>query len=149
MNAATLAKRATDAKVDATTYPMEIIAAFPVLELATLAAARLQSAGIEVELRDEATVATYWFYSPVIGGVKLAVAEADVADALAILREPPVEEGLLVCPHCGSRDVEVRVLGPAGAAMLIVGVPLPLAFQTADCRSCGKTHHVPAHPNLQ
>ncbi|HLP08593.1 MAG TPA: DUF2007 domain-containing protein [Opitutaceae bacterium] len=127
---------------------MEIIASFPVLELATLAAARLRSAGIEVELRDEATVATYWFYSPVIGGVKLAVAETDVADALAILREPPIEEGLLVCPHCGSRDVAVRVLGPAGAAMLIVGVPLPLAFQSADCRSCGKTHHMPAHPNL-
>ncbi len=128
---------------------MRVIASYPVLELANLAASRLQSAGLEVELRDEATVATYWFYGPVIGGVKLAVAEADVADALSILREPPPEEGLLVCPHCGSREVAVRVLGPAGAAFLIAGVPLPLGFQTADCRSCGRAHQVPAHPNLR
>jgi hypothetical protein len=128
---------------------MEIIASFPVLELANLAVSRLESAGIKTELRDEATVSLYWLYAPAIGGVKLAVDEADVADALAILREPPTEEGLLVCPHCGSRDVEVRVLGPAGAAMLIASLPLPLAFQTADCRACGKAHHVSAHPNLE
>ncbi len=127
---------------------MKIIAAFPTVELAYLAAARLESVGIGVEIRDEAITTLTWLYSPALGGVKIAVAEADVADAEAILREPASEEGILVCPHCGSREVAVRTLSAAGGVLLVLNVPLPLAFQTADCRACGKSYGVPAHPNL-
>lgn len=127
---------------------MKIIAAFPTVELAYLAAARLESAGIGVEIRDEEIATINWLYSPALGGVKLEVDEADATEAEAILREPASEEGILVCPHCGSREVAVRTLSAAGGVLLVLGVPLPLAFQTADCRGCGKSHGVPAHPNL-
>jgi hypothetical protein len=125
---------------------MQIVAAYPTSELAYLAASRLESSGIEVEVRDEATIAVNWIYSPVIGGVKIAVDESEVADALEILRQLPTEEGILTCPHCGSREVTVRTLSPAGGIFLVLNVPLPLALQTADCRSCGKSHTLSAHP---
>jgi hypothetical protein len=128
---------------------MKIIAAYPTIEQAYLAAARLGSAGIRADIRDEAIATLNWLYSSAIGGVKLAVGEADVADAEEILREPAQEEGILVCPHCGSRDVTVRTLSAAGGVLIVLNIPLPLAFQTADCRGCGKSHGISAHPNLE
>ena len=127
---------------------MTIIAAFPTIELAYLAASRLECAGIEIEIRDEAIATLNWLYSPAVGGVKIAVDEADVADAEAILREPATEEGILVCPHCGSREVAVRTLSAAGGVLLVLNIPLPFGFQTADCRGCGKSHAIAAHPDL-
>ena len=125
---------------------MRVIAAYPSLELAHLAASRLESAGIAVELRDVETISLNWIYSPVIGGVKLAVEEAEEADALEILRLLPLEEGILACPHCGSREVSVRPLSAAGGVFLVLNVPLPLSLQTAHCRACGRSHGVCAHP---
>ncbi len=126
---------------------MRVIAAYPSLELAHLAASRLESAGLAVELRDVETISLNWIYSPVIGGVKLAVDETEVADAMEILRLTPSEEGILSCPHCGSREVSVRPLSAAGGVFLVLNVPLPLALQTADCRACGRSHAVRAHPH--
>lgn len=126
---------------------MKVIAAFPTLELAHLARSRLESAGLEVEVRDESTISLYWLYSAALGGVRLAVREEEVHAAQEILREPPSDEGILVCPHCGSRDVSVRLLSPAGAFLTLISLPIPLPLQTADCRSCKKSHDIKAHPN--
>jgi hypothetical protein len=126
---------------------MKVIAAFSTLDQAYLAVSRLESAGIRAELRDEATITLNWLFSPAIGGVKIAVPEADVESAQQILRMPPVEEGMLVCPFCGSTEVAVRTLNPAGAVLLATGLPVPLPLQTADCRKCGKSFDVKSHPN--
>ena len=125
---------------------MVVIAAFPTVDQAQLLAARLRSAGIVCELRDENTLTMNWTYSLAIGGVKVAVAEADEEDALAILEEAPTAAGLMVCPRCGSADVAIRTLSPAGGILLVSGVPLPMALQKADCLACGHAFGVDAHP---
>jgi hypothetical protein len=126
---------------------MVVIAAFPTVDQAHLLAARLRSAGIACELRDENTLTMNWTYSLAIGGVKVAVQDSDEEDALAILADAPSAEGFLVCPECGSGDVTVRTLSPAGGVLLVSGVPLPLAMQKADCRACGKSFALEAHPH--
>lgn len=126
---------------------MKVIAAFPTLDQAYLAVSRLESAGIKAELRDEATITLNWFHSPAIGGVKIVVPESDVAAAQEILRMPPIEEGMMVCPYCGSTEVTFRTLNPAGAVLLATGLPVPLPLQTADCRKCGKSFDVKSHPD--
>ncbi|MBC8010863.1 MAG: DUF2007 domain-containing protein [Burkholderiales bacterium] len=126
---------------------MVVIASFPTVDQAHLLAARLRSAGIACELRDENTLTMNWTYSLAIGGVKVAVPDSDEEDALAILADAPSEEGLLVCPECGSGDVTIRTLSPAGGVFLVSGVPLPMAMQKADCRACGRAFEVDAHPD--
>lgn len=126
---------------------MKVIAAFPTLDQAYLAVSRLESSGIKAELRDEATITLNWLLSPALGGVRIAVSEADVDAALEILRMPPVDEGMLVCPYCGSTEVSIRTLNPAGAVLLASGLPVPLPPQTADCRKCGKSFDVKSHPD--
>ena len=72
---------------------MVVIATFSTVDEAHLLAARLRSAGIACELRDENTLSLNWTYALAIGGVKVAVADADEEDALAILEDtPPADE---------------------------------------------------------
>jgi len=125
---------------------MRVVATYPTTEAAYLAASRLESAGIDVEVRDAAIVSLNWMYTLAIGGVKLAVVEADEADARAILSLPALAPGLLVCPYCGSPEVAARTLSPAGGVLLATGLPLPLAPQVADCRRCGKTFPLAVPP---
>ncbi len=66
-----------------------VIATFANVDEAHLLASRLRSAGIATELRDENTLTMNWGYALAIGGVKVAVAEADEEDALAILADKP------------------------------------------------------------
>jgi len=64
-------------------------ATFATVDEAHLLASRLRSAGIAAEVRDENMLANY---SLAIGGAKVAVAESDVEDALAILEAAPEGE---------------------------------------------------------
>ncbi len=52
-----------------------------------LARTRLESAGIECVALDEHMLRIGGWHSHILGGIKLQVAEADVPDALAVLRE--------------------------------------------------------------
>ena len=125
---------------------MRVLAAYPTADAAYMVASRLESAGIEVEVRDESIVSLNWMYALAVGGVKLAVREEDYDDAVAILSEPEIEPGLLVCPYCGSAEVVVRPLSLAGGVLLATGVPAPFPSQVADCRACGRSHTIAAHP---
>ena len=75
---------------------MRVVATYPTTDAAYLAASRLESAGIDVEVRDEAIVSLNWMYALAIGGVKLAVVEADEADARAMARDECLRTGLPV-----------------------------------------------------
>jgi len=125
---------------------VKVIASYPTVDLAFLTAARLQSAGIAAEVRDDMTVSAYWWYGLALGGVRVAVPDDELEDALAILRMPVVEPGIIRCPHCGSDDVGVRPLSSMGALCVLLCLPLPLPLQTADCRACGRSHDLAAHP---
>jgi hypothetical protein len=126
---------------------MKVVAAYTNSEQAYLAASRLESAGIAVEIRDAGTITLNWMWAPAIGGVKVAVADEDFADALEILNAPTDNQGILKCPHCGSSDGVVRTLSPAAALFLVVNIPLPIDLQTADCRTCAKSYGIRAHPH--
>ncbi len=64
---------------------MIVIAEFGRLVEADLAKARLEAEGIHVVLLDAQTISMNPFYSPALGGVKLAVADEDALRAREIL----------------------------------------------------------------
>lgn len=103
---------------------MKTVATYSTPAEAHLLAARLESAGIKVLLRDENTIQTDWLLSNAIGGIKVAVADEDFDAAREILASPPVDVGILVCPKCGSGDVAVHLLH-------------------CECRACGEDFEIP------
>jgi len=64
---------------------MVVIASFGLPWEAHLAKARLEAEGIRAVLLDEQAISANPFYSPALGGVKLAVAAPDAARAREIL----------------------------------------------------------------
>src|SRR5438270_387890 len=85
---------------------------------ALLAKGCLESAGIEAYLMDDNMVRMDWFYSNLIGGIKLKVQPGDVDAANEILSQPIPEaievEGIDYeqpkCPQCQSLDISYRQL---------------------------------------
>jgi hypothetical protein len=113
---------------------------------ALLAKGSLESAGIECFLADENLVRLDWFISNFIGGIKLSVRVADVANAREILDEP-ILEGLYVhgvglyeqprCPECDSLDVSFQELDrPIAYVSAFLNIPIPLQHSAWRCRAC-------------
>lgn len=113
---------------------------------ALLAQGCLQSAGIECTLGDANLVRMDWFYSNVVGGIKLRVKPEDAKVALDILKQP-IPPGFNVegvgiyeqpkCPKCGSLDVAFEGLDrPVAYASLFIRVPLPIHNKGWQCHSC-------------
>ena len=113
---------------------------------ALLAKGCLESAGIECFLADENLVRLDWFISNFIGGIKLNVRVADVANARKILDEP-ILEGLYVqgvglyeqprCPKCQSLDVNFQELDrPIAYMTAFLRVPMPVQRPAWRCHEC-------------
>jgi hypothetical protein len=119
------------------------------LHEALLAKGCLESAGIHADLVDDNMVRLDWFYSNLLGGIKLKVRPEDADTANEILNQPIPEElpveGVGVyeqprCPHCQSLDVSFQELNKVvsfGSAYL--GVPIPVHTKAWSCHSC--KHH--------
>jgi len=113
---------------------------------ALLAKGSLESAGIEAYLVDDNMVRMDWFYSNLIGGIKLKVRPEDVDTANEILSQPIPEsievEGLdsyeqPKCPRCQSLDVSYRQLNKlVSYGSLYLGVPIPVHTQAWTCQAC-------------
>ena len=74
---------------------------------ANIIVGRLEEEGIDCWLLDENTVTTAPFFGNAIGGIKLVVADADVAKAKDLLIEFDKEKKQFTpCPKCGSTNVE-------------------------------------------
>ncbi|MGA9352303.1 MAG: DUF2007 domain-containing protein [Terriglobales bacterium] len=113
---------------------------------ALLAKSTLESAGIEALLADDNMIRLDWFYSNLLGGIKLKVREKDAEDANQILNQPIPEfldvEGLgeyeqPKCPRCQSLDVSFQELNKAlsyGSAYL--GIPIPVHNKAWTCHAC-------------
>lgn len=114
---------------------------------ALLAKGTLESAGIESHLADDNIIRLDWFYSNLIGGIKLQVRPEDIDAANEILNQP-IPENLEIdgvgeyqqpkCPKCQSLDVsyrELQKLASYGSAYL--GVPVPVHKKAWSCHSCG------------
>jgi hypothetical protein len=111
----------------------------------------LDSAGIECFLADENTIRMDWFWSNLLGGVKLCVRKSD-ADAASSLLDQSVLEKFEVegigeyqqprCPNCMSFEVFFEGLNkPVDYTRALLGGPRPLHRSLWQCDSCG--HHWP------
>jgi len=124
------------------TYAMKTIAQVSKPEDAHLIRLRLEAGGVEAFIQNEYMVSAYWLYSNATGGVCVDVMDEDYEQAREILELPPVDKGLITCPHCGSDKVALRELSMTGALSLALGFLLPAPSRQADCSACGKSFKV-------
>jgi hypothetical protein len=131
-----------------------ILQRFRDLPEAIVAKGLLDTAAIECFLVDEHLVRIDWFWSNLIGGVKLCVREADeevALEALAQAFSPRWEaEGVGTfeqpsCPKCHSLDVNYEAVykGIGLASAWVIGVPIPLRRHRWKCNACGHTWRAP------
>lgn len=113
---------------------------------ALLAKACLNSAGIECMLLDDNLVRLDWFWSNLIGGVKLMVEPSDTEPAMEILNQSIPEKIDVAgigeyeqphCPNCQSLDITFKELNrPVAYASLWLNVPIPVHRKAWRCHSC-------------
>lgn len=124
---------------------------------ANLARTRLEAAGIPCFLSNENLVAMMPLYSPITGGVRLHVRQADAVAALEILRAEPVplatgpdlasfaadapDPVTPRCPGCGSSDVAygtaTRNTYGFWSGLLSVLLRFPVRDKRFHCFHCG------------
>lgn len=114
---------------------------------ASIAKSILDSAGIESTLVDDNVVRLDWFYSNLVGGIKLLVRREDAEAAIRLLDESTPEKfemegaGEYVqprCPKCNSMDVSLDGLNRRTSyASLFFSVPIPVTQKGWKCHACG------------
>jgi predicted RNA-binding Zn-ribbon protein involved in translation (DUF1610 family) len=116
---------------------------------ALIAQGKLHALGIPCFLADENIIRMDWFWSNLIGGVKLQVAPEDHDAATEALDQeiPPSftaeevgeEYQQPACPKCGSLDIGFETLdkGIALAALYAVALPVPIPKNAWKCEQCG------------
>jgi hypothetical protein len=109
----------------------------------------LESADIPAWIADEHLVRMDWFYSNLVGGMRLQVDERDEAAAREILDEkvpPAIAYGLEevyvqpTCPTCGSADITFgggTERGRSFVALYLLSIPVPAREATWHCEACG------------
>jgi hypothetical protein len=144
-------------KMPAAALPAWLDSALPLRELVTvrkfrdlpealLAKGCIESAGIESCLVDDNMVRLDWFWSNLMGGIKLQVRPEDVDAANSIL-DLPIPDGFEVegigefqqprCPRCQSLDVNFQELDrPVAYVSAYFNVPIPLRRRAWRCHSC-------------
>jgi hypothetical protein len=120
---------------------------------ALIAKGILDSAGIESSFSDDTMVRMDWFWSNLLGGVKLRVAPEDALLACELLeRDIPDqielpglgEHSQPRCPHCDSLDISFEDLNKGVAAVTTaIGLPIALHPQRWKCHACGHTWREP------
>jgi hypothetical protein len=107
----------------------------------------LDSAGIECYLADENTIRMDWFWSNLLGGIKLCVRKMDAETASSLL-EQDVPEKFDVdgvgeyqqprCPMCQSLEISFQGLNKAvDYTRALIGGPRPLHRSLWKCDACG------------
>jgi len=112
---------------------------------ALLAKGCLESTGIESCLVDDNMVRLDWFWSNLVGGIKLQVDPKDLEVANEIL-DQPIPDGFDVagvgeyqqphCPRCQSLDVNFQEVTPAAYVSAYLSVPIPFHRRAWRCHSC-------------
>lgn len=103
--------------------------------------------GIECFLSDENLIRMDWFWSGLLGGVKLWVRQQDIDEARSLLDQSPPEgfnvEGIGEfqqphCPKCHSVEISFKGLNkPVAFISAYLGLPIPLKRRGWKCHSCG------------
>jgi len=129
---------------------------------ASVAQSILDSAGVESFLADDNLVRMDWFYSNLVGGIKIFVREEDAEAATKLLDQGVPEKFELEnqseyeqprCPNCRSFDVSLDGLDKrASYAAMFVSLPISITRKGWNCHSCGHTWEesdIPAPPDKQ
>ncbi len=115
---------------------------------ALLGRSLLEGAGIPAWVADEHLVRMNWFYSNLVGGVRLQVDENDQEAAREILDEavPPTitynREEVYVqptCPKCGSPEITLgrgTERGRSLVALYVLAIPVPPREAAWHCEAC-------------
>jgi hypothetical protein len=109
----------------------------------------LELAAIPAWIADENFVRMDWFYSNLVGGLRLQVDEGDEAAAREVLEQEvprtitygPEETYIQpTCPKCGSADITFgggTERGPSLVALYVLSVPVPPRGSAWHCEACG------------
>jgi hypothetical protein len=107
----------------------------------------LDADGIECFLSDENLIRMDWFWSGLLGGVKLWVRQQDVDQAQNLIDQSSPEEFNVAgvgefkqpqCPDCRSLDVSFQeLIKPVAFISAYFGLPIPLKRRGWKCHSCG------------
>lgn len=109
----------------------------------------LESSGIEAWIADEHLVRMDWFYSNLVGGMRLQVDEHDEEAAREILEQgvPATiaygsEEAFVqpTCPKCGSAEITLgsgTERGRSLVALYALSIPVPPREAAWHCEACG------------
>lgn len=141
----------------AESVPPVLVGRFQYLHDALLAKGQLDAAGIPSSLVDDNMVRMDWFYSNLIGGVKLFVKAEDEAEATEVLNQPIPDtfevEGVGEfeqprCPKCNSVDISFESLDklPSYGSMWL-GVPIPVGANRWRCHACDAVCEGDASPD--
>jgi hypothetical protein len=118
----------------------------------------LESAGIPAWIADEHLVRMDWFYSNLVGGLRLQVDEHEELAAREVLEQPAPgaiaysEEQAYIqptCPECGSDEVTPgggTDTGPSLMALHSLSIPVPRRTTAWRCGACG-AHWIDAGNN--
>lgn len=128
--------------------PPVMIRRYQGLSEALLSKSILESAGIESFLADENLIRIDWFYSNLVGGIKLLVRGEDAEEAIKVLEQSTPEafqvEGVgeyqqPQCPKCRSLDVAFDELNKrvAYGGVLFAGAQSPATSDHWKCHACG------------
>lgn len=123
------------------------------LHEALLAKGALDSAEIESFLVDDNMIRMDWFYSNLVGGIKLCVKQEDAEAALDLLEQAIPEEFEVDgvgpyeqprCPKCQSLDIAFENLNqPVAWISAYVLAPIALRRERWVCHSCGERWRQP------
>lgn len=124
--------------------PLITLASFRDLSEALLAKGKLDAADIPCMLADDNIVRMDWFWSNLMGGVKLNVPESQAETAYELLfgkqEALPGEQEAPKCPKCGSEEVGAvdPDRGIRLASLGMITLPLPRMSELRwECASCG------------
>ncbi len=124
------------------------VKSFPTPIEAQLAQSFLLNEGIESFVRDEHSVGMRPHLSLALGGVRLDVRTEHAERALTLLEQADENTTLLLCPECGSGEVnssEAALKVSAVVATVVAGVPMPFARAAHTCGACGHSWRGGAH----
>lgn len=128
--------------------PFVLLRRYLFLSDALLGKTVLDSAGVECLLSDANTIRVDWFWSNLLGGVKLWTRENEADDGLDLLDQEIPEKFEVEgqeeyaqprCPECQSFEVSFRELVrlPTYLATMIFGIPMQIARRDWKCHGCG------------
>jgi hypothetical protein len=120
---------------------MLTVATFIKPEDAHMLRLRLEAGGVPAYIQDENMVQTDWLYSNAIGGVRVQIAEDDVARAKEILQDPGIEAepvGMPACPKCSSTNTALDELPRrlSFLSLMLTGFPFQFSKTRWRCNQC-------------